>query len=219
MILPPQPTRKRSVTVVPGCPSFGKTTFAIRALLNLHLSARFLFDPDPGEFNPNIGEFADRLKLPACHSPYDCQLNLLRGWVAFDPHTLFPGNLENAFNCFCDWAWEASLDLPGDKILVAHDAYRYCSPSGIPDPLRTIVQSGSKRRLSLLVDTQQPQRLNPAIRSCMGEIVCFRLQDSGPLDFAEEYGFNRDEVAGLDRLQFVARNLDTGGELRGRIPL
>lgn len=214
-----QPTRKRSVIVVAGISSYGKTTFALRALLNLELSARFLFDPDPGEFNPAIGEFADRLKLPPAQSPYDLSLNLCRGWVAFDPHALFPGDLENGFNFFCDWAWEKSLDLPGEKIIVAHDAYRYCTPQMMPAPLKTIVQSGSKRRLYLMVDTQEPQRLNSTIKSGMSEVICFRLQGEGPLCFAEEFGFNRDEVANLDRLQFVARNLDSGGELRGRIPL
>jgi len=37
------------------------------------------------------------------------------------------------------------------------------------------------------------------------------------LDFAEEYGFARAEVSALAPLQFVARNLDSGGELRGRV--
>lgn len=215
----PQPVRKRSVIVVCGCPSFGKTSFAVLALLNMALSARFLFDPDPGEFNPALGEFADRLRLPACRTPYECTRGLMSGWIAFDPHTQFPGDLENGFNAFCDFAWEASGTLPGDKILVVTDAYRYCSPNYMPDPLRMIVQSGSKRRLALLVDTQQPQLLNPSIRSCMGEVICFRLQDKGPLEFAEAYGFKRDEVSTLPQLQFVARNLDSGGELRGRIPL
>ena len=215
----PQPTRKRSVIVVCGISSYGKTTYAIRALLNMSLSARFLFDPDPGEFNPSLGEFADRLKLPPARSEYECARGLIDGWVAFDPHTMFPGDLENGFNAFCDFAWDVALDLDGEKILVAHDAYRYCTPHVMPEPLKRIVQSGSKRRLALLVDTQEPQRLNSTIKGGMGEVICFRLQGDGPLSFAEEFGFNRDEVANLERLQFVARNLDSGGELRGRIPL
>jgi hypothetical protein len=216
-----QPTRKRSVIVVAGISSYGKTTFAIRALLNLKLSARFLFDPDPGEFNPELGEFSDRLKLDPARSEYECALNLVRpgGYVAFDPHTYFPGDLENGCNAFCDWAYEVSLDLPGEKMIVIQDAYRFCSPHFIPEPMKKIVQSGSKRRLYMLVDAHEPQKLNSAFKAGMSEVVCFRLQGDGPLSFAEEFGFNRDEVANLDRLQFVARNLDSGGELRGRIPL
>jgi hypothetical protein len=51
----------------------------------------------------------------------------------------------------------------------------------------------------------------------MSETVCFRLQGDRCLDWAENYGFNREEVSTLPVLSFVARNQDTGGELRGRI--
>lgn len=214
-----QQSRKRSIVVTAGCSGFGKTTFAIRALLNLDLTTRFLFDTDPGEFNRNLGEFADRLKLPAAQSPYELSLNLVRGWVAFDPHALFPGNLENACNFFCEWAWEKSLELPGEKMIVIQDAYRFCTPHFVPDPMKVIVQSGRKRQLTMMVDAHEPQKLNSTFKSGMSEIICFRLQGDGPLSFAEEFGFNREEVANLDQLQFVARNLDSGGELRGRIPL
>jgi hypothetical protein len=220
-VSPLHTVRRRSVIVVCGVSGFGKTTYQIRALLNLDLSARFLFDPDPGEFNRTVGEFADRLKLPASHTEYDCRLNLCRpgGYVAFDPHTVFPGDLENGFNAFCDFAWEMCPHLPGEKILVVQDAYRFCTPHFVPEPMKKIVQSGSKRGLSMMIDAHEPHKLNSTVKSGMSEMVCFRLQGDGPLSFAEEFGFNRDEVANLDRLQFVARNLDSGGELRGRIPL
>jgi hypothetical protein len=68
------------------------------------------------------------------------------------------------------------------------------------------------------VETQQPQRLNMTLKTCMSEVVCFRLQGDGPLEFAREFGFDRDEVAALAPLHFVSRNLDSGGELRGMIP-
>jgi hypothetical protein len=212
-------SRKRSVIVVAGVSSYGKTTFALRYLVNASFSARFLFDPDPGEFNPDKGEFADRLGLPAAHNLYDLALGLVRGWIPFDPHELLPGQMEAAFNFFCEFAWNKSLELPGEKIIVAQDAYKYCTPQMMPLPLKTIVQSGSKRRLCLLVDTQEPQRLNSTIKSGMSEVVCFRLQGDGPLSFAEEFGFNRAEIENLDKWHFVARNLDSGGELRGKIPM
>ncbi len=219
------PVRRQSVIVVAGCPSYGKTTYALRYLVNGKFAVRFLFDPDPGEFNSDLGEFADRLGLEPTVSPFHMATHIVRdvahtgAWLAFDPHPLFQGELENAFNFWCDFALEKSLQVPGDKILVAHDVFKYCTPQMVPAPLKTIVQSGSKRRLFLLVDTQEPQRLNMTIKSGMSEVVCFRLQGEGPLSFAEEFGFNRDEIANLDRLQFVARNMESGGELRGRIPL
>lgn len=219
MTLSPTPSRRRSVVVVCGLSGYGKTTFANRALLNLALSARFLFDDSPGEWNPNVGEFSDRLKVRPAQTELQLCSELVNGWVAFDPHTLFAGNLEGACDFFCEWAWEKSLRLPGQKMLVIQDAYRFCSPHFVPAPMKTIVQSGSKRGLALMIDAHEPNKLNGTITNGMSEVICFRLQGSRPLAFAEEFGFNPDEVARLDKLQFIARNLDSGGERRARIPL
>jgi DNA helicase HerA-like ATPase len=102
---------------------------------------------------------------------------------------------------------------------VLDEVWQYCNGQVIPDELQNIAVSGRKRGLKLFVATQQPQRLNMTIKTCMSELVCFRLQGDGPLDFAKELGFNREEVANLQSLEFVARNLDSGGELRGKIKI
>jgi hypothetical protein len=55
------------------------------------------------------------------------------------------------------------------------------------------------------------------IKGGMSEVVCFRLQAEGPLSFAQEFGFDPAEISQLAPLYFVARNMDSGGELRGQI--
>jgi hypothetical protein len=205
------------VTVVAGLSGYGKNTFMLRYLVNATLSARYLFDPDPGEFNPDVGEFANRLRLPPAQDAYDLALALCQGWVCFDPHTLFVGNPAGGVNFFCDWAYETAAAIPGEKALVIDEMWKYCSSQTIPQPIRNVALSGRKRRLQLFVLTQEPQRLNMTLKGGMSEIVCFRLQGNGALAWAEEYGFRREEVGNLDRLQWVARNLDSGGELRGRL--
>lgn len=208
---------KRNVTVCAGLSGYGKSTFGLRYLVNADLSVRFLFDPEPGEFDPSMGEFAERLGLDACRTPFDLAKHLCQGWVAFDPHTIYAGQVEEGFKMFCDIAWEMSADIPGRKIIVVDEVWNYCTPQAIPQELKTIVQSGRKRGLRLLVNTQEPQRLHSTIKGGMSEVVCFRLQADGPLSFAEEFGFNRNEVSQLPPLHFVARNMDSGGELRGSI--
>jgi hypothetical protein len=209
----------RNVTICTGISSSGKSTFGLRYLINAPLSVRYLFDPDPGEFNPTVGEFADRLKLEPARDLYELNLALCKGWVAFDPHTLFPGRLKEAFNFFCEWAWETSAQIPGNKVIVADEIWNYCTPHSIPIELETIVQSGRKRSLQLMVNTQRPNRLNDSILNGASEFVCFRLQSPKTLDLVEDYEFDRDEIANLQPLQFVARNMDSGGELRGAITL
>jgi hypothetical protein len=43
--------------------------------------------------------------------------------------------------------------------------------------------------------------------------------DGPALDVVELRGFAREEVSALKPLQFIPRNKDSGGELRGRIHL
>ena len=210
----------RNVTICAGVSGTGKSTFGLRYLANADLTVRYLFDPDPGEFNPDVGEFADRLRLAPARDVYELSLGLCQGWVIFDPHTLFPGRIEEAFNWFCDWAWQTSATIPGNKVMVADEIWNYCTPQGIPYELKTIVQSGRKRRLHLMVNGQEPNRLNGTILNGVSEFVCFRLQSPAALDLVKKtYGFDAEEVSNLQPLQFVARNLDSGGELRGSIKL
>ena len=209
----------RNVTLVAGLSGFGKSTFALRYLVNADLAIRFLFDPECGEFDPSKGEFASRLGLTPADTGYALHFALCNYWVAFDPHGIFTGRLKEAFEFYCDWSWEKSALIPGEKILVVDEIWQYCSPHSIPQELQTIVQSGRKRGLRLMCLTQEPNRLNSSILNGMSEMVCFKLQSGPALDKAEEMGFDRAEIASLAPLHFVARNLDSGGELRGAITL
>ena len=220
------PTRKRSVVVVAGVPSVGKSTWCIRLLINGDFTARFVFDPQPGEFNADIGEFADRLKVEPTKTPFQICSHLLRqphpgikgSFVCLDPHEHFP-NVKAGFDFLCEWAWQKSAELPGDKVIVVDDGYLFCTPHNIPEPMERICYSGSKRRLAFVINSQQPHLLNSTVKSCCSEIVCFRLQGEGSLKFAEQNGFNRDEVANLPPLHFVGRSMDTGGERRGKLKI
>ncbi len=207
----------RSVTVNAGMSGSGKSSLGIRYLLNAPLSYRFLFDPDPGERNLTLGEFADRLKLPPARDQAELAENLCRGWIAFDPWTLFPGKVEEAFDWFCRWTFEVCGRLPGDKLLVVDEVWKYCSPVSIPFWLTRVVKEGRKRGLRLMVNIQEPHRLSGRISAEMSELICFRLQLPRALEWLGPFDVEAQEVARLAPLQFVARNLDSGGMLRGRV--
>jgi hypothetical protein len=211
--------RARDVTVVAGVSGCGKSTFCIRYLLNAPLSCRFLFDPYPGEFNQQCGEFADRLKLTTATDLYSLNLSLCKGWVAFDPQTLVPEELQAAFVFFCDWSLHMSQRLPGQKVIVVDEAWEYTSPHFIPVEMARIVRGGSKAGLRMLINTQEPHRLNDSIMNGVSEFVTFKLESDKQLDCVEKKGFDRQEVRSLQPLQFISRNIDSGGTLRGKIAL
>src|SRR6266404_4067014 len=204
---PQTAARVRSVTLCAGASSTVKTTFALRLALNAPFRTRFFFDhPD--------GEFSKRLRLEPAQDLYELNLGLVRGWCLFDPHVLFPGRAADACAFFLDWIWLVSERLPGRKLVVIDEVWKYCSPSSIPMELAVIAETGSHRGVELMCMSHQPQRLHSSLTNEISEFVAFQLQHPRALEFASSYGFNPDELRILPPFQFVSRNLLSGGELR-----
>jgi DNA helicase HerA-like ATPase len=201
---------KRSCTLVVGKSGTGKSTFAFRYLVaEKTFTGRFIFDPD--------GEAVRRLGLQSSESEEDLNLSLDDGFTVFDPHAMFPGQLPEAMEWFCGWCFKVSAQLPGAKCLLIDEAWRYCSPGSIPAPLANCLQTGRKCGLGMIFVTQRPNRLNEAITNEATECVCFRLQGENALKRVADLGADVAEVSQLPNGAFVALNVDSGAELRGRL--
>ncbi len=205
----------RCVTVVTGVSRSGKSTFALRYLLNKPFAYRFVFDAETGPQQ----NYALRLNCDPAGDELSAAVGLIRGWVLFNPHVLYPGRLPEAFNAFCAWAFERSKELPGRKVLVVDEAWKYISPLRYPQEIASCVQTGSAYGLECMFNTQLPHKLHEAISNECSELVCFRLQGEKSLAWVKDKGVTPSEVSALTPLHFVSRNLDTGGELRGKIEL
>lgn len=210
MTQPLQFGTKRQVTICAGVGQSGKSTFSFRYLINGPFACRFVFDPE--------GEASERLGIPPAGTPYELSLALCRGWVLFDPDVMFPGRRAESFAFFCDWSFEMASRLPGQKVLMVDEVWKFISPQKVPPELSTCVQTGRKRGLSMVFNTQLPNKLHLSLRNECSELVCFRLQDSAVLEFPAERGFNPEELRSLPDLHFISRG-EFGGELRGRIEL
>lgn len=197
---------RRSITLIAGVSGSGKSTFALRYLLNVQVACRFLFDPD--------GEFSHRMRLAAAATAEELETDLASGWAIFDPHRMFPGRLPDAFRFFCDWAFEASGRGPGRKILLVDEVWKYCSPQAIPPELALCIQTGRKRGLESVFCTQRPNRLNEAISNETSELVCFRLQGENALKTVAGLGAPVETVANLPMGRFYALNCDSRGTLQ-----
>lgn len=201
---------KRACTLLTGKSGSGKSTFALRYLLNAPgLAARFLFDPE--------GEFSQRLKVSAASEAKDLEADLATGWVLFDPHTMFPGDTGAAFRFFCEWAFTVSSRGRGRKVLLVDEVWKYCSPQSIPAELALCIQTGRKRGLDCMFATQRPNRLNGSILGEATEVVSFRLQEESALQAVERAGLSAAAVSALPPGAFLAVNADTGGTLSGRV--
>ncbi len=205
---------ERSITVVCGVSRSGKTTFALRYLCNADIAYRFIFDADSGPQS-----YAERLRCDQAGTPFELQKQLCNQWVVFNPHVMYPGELAEGFSRFCEWVHTVCQRLPGRKLLVVDEAWRYVTPNRYPKEFAMCVQSGAGYGLGCMLNTQTPAKIPDPITNECSELVCFTLNGDKTLDWVEARGMNRDEVQALPQLHFVARNITTGGELRGRITI
>ncbi len=202
---------KNLCVIVVGCSGSGKSSYTIRYLANGKFNCRFIFDPS--------GEYAEKFKRRACTTANELRASIATGWVIFDPHTLFPGTPEKAFEMFCEWAWTMSAGFSGQKILFADEVWKFCSPNLVPKPLAQIVQDGRKKGIGLIATTQRPNRLNESLIAEATELVGFRLVGDNAIDYLRKNcpEFPGDDLSKLPMLHYIAQNLQSGGMVRGVI--
>jgi hypothetical protein len=194
--------------MVLGMTGSGKTTFALRYLLNVPAACRFVFD--------DKGQVAHRLRIRHAGTARECEASLETRWCVFNPHVMFPGETEKAFRWFCHWVYETSRRGPGKKVLLVDEVWQWCSPNGIPKELAMVSQTGRVENLELVVASQMPHKLHSSIIGQSTELVCFRLQERLALQSVRDLGLTLDPSR-LNRGSYVSLNRLSGGLLAGRI--
>jgi DNA helicase HerA-like ATPase len=201
--------RKR-FTVVCGVSESGKTTFAVRYLLNERgLARRYILDPD--------GEMSERLRLPLARRPCELDQGAFDGWLCFDPSEMFSGRPEAALRFFCDWSFAVNAKLGGRGVLVIDEVWRYCSPNSVPPELANVFQTGRKAGLEGMFLTQRPNRLNGTVWNEATEIVSFRIKEAAGLDVLEKNGLPAEQVRALPPGTFLAVNDQSDAPFRGQV--
>lgn len=209
--MPLQFDAKIVVTLIAGSSGSGKTTMAIRNLVSdRKLTTRFIFD--------NRSEFSQRLGLPNAETPEEMTMATEDGFCLFAPGAMFPGNPASALRYFCKFAFDTSFHLPGRKLLLIDEVWKFCNPNSIPQELSECIQEGRKHGLEMMFLTQRPNRLNEAILNEVTELICFNMRGENARECLEESGINPAEIIAFEKGQFVAINTENGGaELRGNI--
>jgi hypothetical protein len=196
-------------TAIVGKTGSGKTTFALRYLLNVPAACRFVFD--------DLGQVSRRLVLPHASTSAELEAALSRRWVIFNPHRMFPGDAAAAFRFFCAWVFGCAQRGPGKKVLLVDEVWRWCSPNGIPKELAAVAQMGRSEHLELVVATQMPHKIHGSIIGASTELVCFRLDEVHALEKVEELGGDPALVRALPMGTFQAWNRISDATLSGRV--
>ena len=196
-------------TLIVGMQGSGKTTFALRYLLNAPAACRFIFD--------DLGRAAVRLRIRPAFTARDVEEALSTRWVVFNPHRMFPGDTKSAFRWFCHWVYETSRRGPGKKLFLVDEVWQWQDNMQLPRELALVVQTGREENLELVSATQLPHKVNAAITGQSTELVCFRLCEPLALSRVGELGADRAEVSALPLGQYAAWNRLSGGKLGGKL--
>ena len=198
-------------TIVAGVSGSGKTTFALRYLVaRQDFTCRFLFQ-EPKR------DFTERLKIPDAENEGELACAVEDGFVIFHPAQMFQGDWALGLEWFAQWSYQLAAQMPGRKILLVDEMWKYCSPQKVPRGVMQWVNDGRSYGCETLFASTQPNKLNETLLNGATEIVCFRLQGRNALASVEGLGLDAAEVSGLAPGSFVARNCETGGETRGRV--
>lgn len=196
-------------TLIVGMTGSGKTTFALRYLINVNCACRFVFD--------DLGRAATRLKRRPESTAAQLESALSTRWVIFNPHRMFPGDVKAAFRFFCQWAYDASRRGSGKKVLLVDELWQFCSADAVPRELALVSQAGREEALELLTATQRPELVNASVTGQATELVCFKLSEPDGLRCVGKLGADRDAVAALPLGSFVSYNRLSGVILRGKM--
>jgi hypothetical protein len=187
----------------------GKSTFALRYLLNAPAACNFIFD--------DLGRAATRLGARPSYTALELERALADRWAIFNPSRIFPGDYKNAFRWFCQWCYDCSRRGPGKKRLLVDEVWQWQDGLSLPRELALVVQTGREENLELVCATQLPHKVNAAITGQSTELVCFRLGEEKALDRIEELGADRDTVQSLPLGSYISYNRLSGATWQGKV--
>lgn len=214
-------------TAVFGMTRSGKTTYVNRYLLNTGLTGH---DAPPAVtiIHDDLHRMAYRLQLRPCKTTSEMEAALATRFVAIHPELMFrldnfkpavgvPTPAHAAFKATCAWAMNVAQRAHGRKIVCLPEMWRFCTKDSIPLEFAMLAQAGAEAGVELVLDSQTPEKFNPALDGQINEMICFKLISAEALKAVERMGADPDEVKNLPLGSFVAYNRISGAVLRGKV--
>lgn len=206
--------RKARHLAVVGKSGTGKTTLALRYLLNSHHQRIVIADHE--------GEFAHRLRVPlnldwgSFYSALETQRV-----ICVDITELDPEGAEAAF----DQLAESLLDLCKtvfepkglETLLVMDEVQKYTSPHTMPLNFKNCMETGRKWNLDTLSISQRPNAINGAMKEQFTEMFFFRLKDENSHKFGAYFGLSPEEQDGLADGEYIYMNMQDGTTRKDRL--
>lgn len=211
--------RKGTKVLVVGSSGTGKTTFALRYIAGAWHRLVVVYDHE--------GEMATRLGVSSLYSLVDTGAAMQRelmessgmAFLAYDPAIEFEGRLEEGFDLFCDtlFSWCDAMPDGTEVLFVVDEIQKVTGNMVIPQPLKTILQTGRRKGLDCLFLSQAPNEIHNTLRNQVTELVSFGMIERNALKFADEMGLDVNEVAALPIGHYIGWNRYTGDRYQHRL--
>lgn len=197
--------------LITGRSGSGKTTYFQRYLQGLPAGVkRWIFDAE--------GELSIRLGVRAVSSPDEISVAAQAGdWLVYDPAPMFPGRIPDAFRFFCSWAWHAAARMPGRKVFAVDELQRFTTTATIAPEAALVLETGRRYGLDLVAAAQQPNLIHNRFRNQMTELAVFATTDPRAQEAIAAWGVDPQAAARLQDGEFVAVNLRSRRQVRGRV--
>ncbi len=199
---------RASKLLITGRSGTGKSTYWTRYVCQAPHRYKFLFDHE--------GEFSYRLGLPACLTDQDLLAAVPGGWILFDPVELFPGDTPAGFDYFCEWSFQVSTVLPGEKLFACDELQKLIGTNACPWEFCLLYETGRRYGIDTVLISQQPNLIHNRIRNPLTEVITFQQMDGNAMEFLESYQFDAGQVRSLAPGEFICRQV-SGAETRGRV--
>lgn len=191
-----------TIDLITGLSGSGKTTLYLQKLSANKARWKIIFDPQ--------AEFCRKCNVKPCYTQRDLEDALIAGRpAAFEPSAMFPSDFAEGYAFLCRWTVNVSKRLRGPKLFASDEVWKY-TLDGLPVGQLEMLNIGRKEEIDQLYVAQRLNKVKDEIRANLTGIYVFRQTDKLPLDWLEEHGFDRAEVAALGYPGgFIYKNLLT----------
>jgi GTPase SAR1 family protein len=210
---------KPTKILIGGKSGSGKTTYLIRFVRNSQFRRYFIFD--------HKLEFSNRMGIEAEYEISQLAERFAKGekYLSYHHSTEFPGDVENAFQMYCEWSYEMCKALEAEKdgasgnsLFVCDEVNRFTTTSDLGFGFKQLIEDGRLQGLDMVATSHAQNQISNRLRLQLSEIVTFKVQDSRAMQFLDEAGFDLSEITALaPRGQYIVKNMDNETFERGKL--
>jgi hypothetical protein len=195
-----QAQRKRTPLVAAiGARETGKTPWIKQQLAKARPARLLIWDP-MDEYGECGTVFTDRARLVDFIGPRPTFAAVYRPG---DQLALY----EARFDWFCRVAWTL-----GNLTIVVDELADVTSPNRAPDVWKTITRKGKHEGIACFAASQRPGEIDKTFLGNCTFIHCGRLNDEAAVTTMKKIlGVTSEQIVGLKDLEFIERNMVTGG--------